>query len=74
MHFNYFTKIMLVMWTRVNLFGKINYYMINFTRLSIGFKLLNFFEFCLNLSYIHTCAKGGFEEGSLLKLFFLFNT
>ena len=63
-----------VMLASFNLFGKINYCMINFIRSSIGFRSLDFFEFCLNLSCIHTYTKGEFREVSLPKLFFLLNT
>lgn len=68
------TMVMLVIFMLVNLFGKINYCTIDFTRFAIDFRSLDFFEFCLNLSCIHTCSKGGFGEGSLLLLFFLLDT
>ena len=57
-----------------NLFGKINYCMINFMPSFIGFRSLDFFEFCLNLSCKYTYTKGEFREVSLQKLFFLLNT
>ena len=61
------TKIMLAMLASFNLFRKINFYKINFILFTIGFISLDFFEFCLNLACIHTCAKCEFRGVFLRK-------